>query len=261
MFDLNAYFRRLGYDAGRACDADALKRLHRAHVLNVPFENLDIHRGRPITLDPEAHFRKVVHEHRGGFCYELNQLFGEVLRQMGFDVTTLAARVYNTEQQPGRLFAHLLLMVRLDERWLVDVAFGDTFLQPLKLDDPDEQHVAGRAYRLIREDQPNRFMLRVLDSERNWRTRYDFQLIERSPADFSEMCDYQQSSPESQFVKERICTRATGLGRMTMAGRKLIRAENGARAESDIADEHQFAATLREHFGIDLPTDGWTIPL
>jgi N-hydroxyarylamine O-acetyltransferase len=67
--------------------------LHRAHVMTVPFENLDIHLGRPISLAPADLFRKIVSSRRGGYCFELNGLFALLLEALGIAVTRLAARV------------------------------------------------------------------------------------------------------------------------------------------------------------------------
>lgn len=90
--NVSAYPQRLNYAGPLEPTAGTLRSLHRAHLLAVPFENLDIHLGRPIVLDEAAFFHKIVERQRGGFCYELNGLFAALLRQLGFDVTLLSAR-------------------------------------------------------------------------------------------------------------------------------------------------------------------------
>src|SRR4051794_25362765 len=90
--DAAAYLDRIRHTGSRAPTIEALRALHRAHLHAVPFENLDIHLGRPIRLDPGAFFRKIVGERRGGFCYELNGLFAELLAALGFEVSLLSAR-------------------------------------------------------------------------------------------------------------------------------------------------------------------------
>src|SRR5258708_22032942 len=121
--NLAAYLTRIGYKGSLQVSAEALRQLHLAHVLAVPFENLDIHLGRLSVLQEEAFCRKIVEERRGGFCYEQNGLFAAVLRDLGFPVTLLSARV--GEGSPE--FDHLTLLVPLEERWLADVGFGESF--------------------------------------------------------------------------------------------------------------------------------------
>src|SRR5262245_65352716 len=105
------YLERLAAPRPAAADEAALRTLHRAHLLAVPFENLDIHLGRPIRLEPEALFQKIVHERRGGFCYELNGLFAQLLEALGYEVTRLSARVYSSSSELGPESVHLALRV------------------------------------------------------------------------------------------------------------------------------------------------------
>src|SRR5215212_1339106 len=110
--DLQAYLQRINYRGGRAPTAATLRDLHRAHLLAVPFENLDIHLGRPILLGQDALFDKIVRRRRGGFCYELNGLFAGLLRELGFEVTLLAAGVARADGGFGPEFDHLTLLVQ-----------------------------------------------------------------------------------------------------------------------------------------------------
>jgi N-hydroxyarylamine O-acetyltransferase len=111
MFDLPAYLQRLNYTGPLTSSAETLRALHQAHLLAVPFENLDIPLGRPIIPEEAALFRKIVEEGRGGFCYELNGLFAALLRELGFKVTLLSARVARAEGGFGPEFDHLTLLV------------------------------------------------------------------------------------------------------------------------------------------------------
>ncbi len=129
--DAAAYLQRINYDGPLAPSAETLRQLHLAHLLSVPFENLSIHRHEPIVLNDDALFEKIVRRRRGGFCYELNGVFAALLRSLGFNVTMLSAEVANNEGEFGEPFDHMTLMVTLDERWLADVGFGDSFREPL----------------------------------------------------------------------------------------------------------------------------------
>src|SRR3954453_19750282 len=128
--DADAYLKRLGLDARPPATLDGLARLTLAHLYTVPFENLDIPAGRPIELELPLLFDKVVTRHRGGFCYELNSLYGWLLQELGFAVTILAARS-TTKGTLGIPFDHLLLRVDFDEPVLVDVGWGETYRSPL----------------------------------------------------------------------------------------------------------------------------------
>lgn len=131
---LNAenYFKRISFQEEIQTNQSSLAALHRNHILNIPFENLDIHRGRKIHLDLSKIEHKVISNRRGGFCYELNGLFGALLRQLGFEVKIISARVFGKEKI-GREFDHLILGVSLGKEWLVDVGFGENFLEPIQI--------------------------------------------------------------------------------------------------------------------------------
>src|SRR5216684_5534157 len=137
--DTRAYLQRINYTGPLDPSAETLRGLQVAHLRTIPFENLSIHSGEVIVLDNHALFEKIVRRRRGGFCYELNGLFGALLRALGFDVTMLSARVANAEGIFGPDFDHMTLLVSLAERWLVDVGFGDSFLEPLQLEAEGEQ--------------------------------------------------------------------------------------------------------------------------
>ncbi len=151
--NIKAYLERINYHGSLAPTAESLRELQVAHLLTVPFENLSIHAGQPIVLENDALFTKIVENRRGGFCYEANGLFAELLRALGFGVAMLSAEVANAEGEFGPNFDHLALMVlplgSSARRWLVDVGFGDSFREPLLLDEPAEQVQGARAYRIL----------------------------------------------------------------------------------------------------------------
>jgi N-hydroxyarylamine O-acetyltransferase len=247
--NLTAYFSRIGYTGPRDPSLATLRGLHRAHLFAVPFENLDIHLGRRIELDEEAIFEKIVTRRRGGFCYEQNGLFAAVLRALGFEVTLLEARVSRGDGTFGIRFDHLTLAVQLADRWLADVGFGDSFLDPLRLDDPGDQMQENGTFRVQHDGTQGVYARRV---DGAWRDEYQFFLTPRILADFAPGCRYHQTSPLSSFTQKRVCSRAAPEGRITLSDRKLITTRNGQRDERDLPDEAAFRAALRDHFGIEL---------
>ncbi|MEW6207192.1 MAG: arylamine N-acetyltransferase [Acidobacteriota bacterium] len=247
--DLTRYLQRIAYDGPTERTAETLSRLHRAHMLAVPFENLSIHAGETIILDDSALYGKIVERRRGGFCYELNGLFAFLLRALGFDVVKLSAGVASKDGEFDPDFDHMALMVRLEERWLADVGFGDSFLSPLRLDYRGEQSQDGDVYR-IEEDADRLILLRREDEE--WKPQYRFSLTPYEYADFEPMCRYHQTSPLSPFTQKRVCTRPTPQGRITLSELRLITTSNGNQYERELASEEEFSNLLREHFGIDI---------
>lgn len=245
--DIEAYLKRIGYSGSLNPNSTTLTELHRAHMLSVPFENLDIHIGRAITLDEEKILHKIVSASRGGFCYELNGAFGTLLRALGFEVSMLSAGVARADGSFGPPFDHMTLLVELDEPWLADVGFGDSFREPLRLNDRREQQQNGDAYRL-REDGESLILERCEAGE--WTPQYRFTLQPYKLEDFAGMCRYHQTSPESTFTQRRTCTLATPEGRITVTGLRLITTIRGEKQERELADEQEWRGVLREHLGI-----------
>ena len=245
---VDAYLRRIRYAGSLAPTAESLKQLHRAHMLSVPFENLDIPLGIPITLSLPSLYDKIVRRGRGGFCYELNGLFGWLLEQLGFRVAMLSARVCQGAE-PGLEFDHLVLLVHADERLLADVGFGDSFLDPLPLDTEQEHVQQGDSYRLMGSG-PERTLQRLRDSA--WEPQYVFSLTPHRLPEFRAMCRYQQTSPESVFTRKAVCSVASPNGRITLSNGRLIVTTAGQRDEREVATEGEYRALLHQHFGITL---------
>jgi N-hydroxyarylamine O-acetyltransferase len=256
--DVEAYLRRIAYDGPRDPSATTLRNLHRQHLFTVPFENLDIALGTPIRLEPEALFDKIVTRKRGGFCYELNGLFHDLLAALGFRVEMLSARVHRADRSYSQEFDHMLLKVTLEAPWIADVGFGDSFVDPLLLWSEAAEAATDTP------DGKSRFSLHSSDGEWDLLRRdngdspvplYRFTEVARRLNEFDDMCHFHQTSPESHFTQNHICSKATPDGRVTISGIRLIITRNGARQESVLKDEDQWRECLREHFGIGLVGD------
>ena len=247
--DIQKYLNRIRYDGPLEVSADTLRELHKAHLLAIPFENLDNHVGRRIILDEERVTRKLVEERRGGICYELNGAFCALLREIGFDVSMLAAGVARDEGGFDPPFDHLTLMVNLDQRWLVDVGFGDSFREPLLLDERGEQVQSDDAFQLAEADG---HLILLRRESGAWKPQYRFSLEPHTYSDFSEMCVYHQTSPDSIFTQRRACSLATTDGRITVTDKRVIITAYGEKRERELASRDEWRAALLEHFGIDL---------
>jgi len=249
MVDRALYLARIGYRGSVVPSAETLRGLHLAHVLTVPFENLDIHLGRPISLEPAAIFEKIVGRCRGGYCYELNGLFALLLEQLGFVVTRLAARVWYGAESIGPR-SHQVLLVRLDgARWIVDVGFGGNGLrEPLQLTVGQEHRQGPDQFRLT-TDERGEYMLQCC-LENAWTNLYSFTLDPCLPVDYQFANYYHSHAPDSQFVQRHICTMPTPQGRKTFTGKLLkVRGQDGTH-ELHVTSERECKQLLQQHFGV-----------
>ena len=244
------YLARIGFEAKPAADLAALRSIQRSHLLHIPFENLDIHWKRPIVLDTEKFYKKLVSEKRGGFCYELNGLFNALLQDLGFQTRLISARVFNGSEH-GPEFDHAAIIVTIgDEEYLADVGFGAFTAEPLRFVFDEEQVDANGSF-VIRKREDG--YLEVMKREDGiWRSEYIFQDIARELPEFAEMCDFQQFSPDSHFTKGKLCSIMTESGRKTLSEKSFILTTNGAKTETMLASEAQFYDLLEREFGIRL---------
>jgi N-hydroxyarylamine O-acetyltransferase len=201
------------------------------------------------VLDDERLFKKIVENRRGGFCYELNSVFAQLLRSLGFNVTMLSGGVMSEDGNFGPNFDHMTLMVEMEERWLADVGFGDSFRKPIRLDERSEQQQGNDSYR-IDSDGESMIYLRFLGGK--WKPQYLFSLEPRQLSDYGEMCHYHQTSPKSHFTRNRVCTLATPEGRITVSGQRLIITAEGKRTERELANEEEYQSVLRDYFGVTI---------
>ncbi|MCC6612820.1 MAG: arylamine N-acetyltransferase [Anaerolineae bacterium] len=247
------YLQRIGYDGPTTPDLATLQALHECHMRSTPFENLDIHLKRPIVLDEARLYDKIVGDQRGGFCYELNAAFAMLLRALGYDVTLVSARVWNG-QAFGPAFDHMALIVQLDEPWLADVGFGDSSLRPLRFAPDVTQSDGLRDYRLIAGG--DEWIMQERDRETgDWTHGYTFTTAPRKLDDYAEMCDYQQTSPDSGFTRRLICSRASGTGRISLSGARLIVTTGARRDEHRLSSAGEIQVALAQYFNIALTTE------
>lgn len=252
--DINAYLARIDYRQAPKANLPTLKDLQLAHLKAVPFENLDIALKRPIKLDQQSLWDKIIIHKRGGFCYEVNGLFANLLEQIGFDVTYLNARDYHEEDDTfGIDFDHLVLMVKIPNqaaRWLVDVGWGDTFTQPLNLDSTTEQPQGLRSYWL--EPFRNGYQLWQKNYDGTHERQYFFDLLPRKfPAEYLDACQYHQTSAQSIFTSNQIVSLLLSDGRVSLDNNRLILTKNGERQETKVLPEDR-VKILMEYFNINL---------
>jgi len=252
--DIQTYLARIQYYMPIEPDVQTLQGLHISHMQNVPFENLDIGLKRTILLTEEALWNKIVLQNRGGFCYELNGLFAWLLKQIGFEVTYLNARVFNRKGELGIDFDHLGLLVSIPNesaRWLADVGFGDSFNEPLNFEERREQMQGLRSYRL--EETAKGYITWQKNYDGSWERQYFFDLQPRTfPTDYQPACTYHQTSPKSSFTRGSIISKPTPDGRVSLEAGRLILTGHGQRSERLLQDNGEYYILLKEYFGVEL---------
>ena len=254
--DLAAYLDRIELTAPPAPTAAGLAELHLAHATHIPFENLDVILGRPIRLDPKSLHQKLIHDRRGGYCFEQNLLFASVLERLGFRVTRLAARVrYRATSLLPR--THMLLAVEVDgESWLADVGFGGSGpLLPIRFVAGREQRQFVWNYRLVKE--ADAWVLQAQRPER-WEDFYTFTLEPQEVVDYDVANYYVSTHPDSPFTRTLAAQLPTPEARFVLRNRELT-IERAAGTEIRAITDDELPEVLRRLFGLALPP-GTTIP-
>ncbi|MEU1813852.1 arylamine N-acetyltransferase [Streptomyces roseifaciens] len=241
---VDAYLSRIGVTRPSAPDLEALRELHVRHLQAVPFENLSVHLGEEVVLDPAALVAKVT-AGRGGFCYELNGAFAALLSALGYRVTLLAGRVVGPDGSFGPPFDHLALRVDAGEPWLVDVGFGRNSHYPLRFDERGEQPDPAGTFRIAGTEDGD------LDVIKDGELQYRLERRPRELADFEGGCWWHRTSPRSLFTRAVICSMLAGEGRVTISDRTLVTTGPTGRQVLALAEEEILPA-FREHFGIEL---------
>lgn len=247
--DLGGYLERIGFDGRPIADRATLEALHRLHLRAIPYENLDVLLGRPITTDPRAAYDKIVRHRRGGWCYEMNGLFGWALAEIGFSVTRLASGAMRS-QMAEALGNHLVLRVDLEGGpVLADVGLGCGCLSPLTVVEGPFQR-DGLDYRL---EALEGGWWRFHNHPGRPPPDFDFHLDNRDEALLSATCLRLQTEPDSTFVQNLLCFRFTPDGRRQLLGRVLRRADSCGETERRIDSADDLVQVLTEDFGIEEP--------
>ena len=254
LTDLALYLRRLGFDAPPAPTLETLRQLQLRHTGVFPFENLTTLSGEPVLIDLPSVERKVLHEGRGGYCYELNNLYLALLQSLGFEACGISGRVV-MGQPEGAWTArtHRLSLVTLDGvRYISDVGFGGMVpTAPLLLDTADEQPTPHEPYRIEQHADGYTLSARVADE---WRAMYIFDLQRQEDIDYAVGNWYVSTHPESPFARQLMVAR-TGEGwRRTLNNGSFAIHRMGRDSERrQVADVQALIDLLQNEFDIRVP--------
>ena len=246
--DFEKVLQRIGYDGEREVTLEVMAAMQLSFLLNVPFENLDIHWGRPIAIDSKSIYKKMVEGGRGGFCYECNGLLYDALSHVGFDLDFVAATM-----RPDRGDApddtHMIMVAHLDgDDYVVDVGNGQSCRVPMKIGSDKCYICEGVEYQLGHYE--GKLALYEKKLGQDWRVRYSFVTQPRERMSFVEACEYNQHSDESQFRKYEMATLATTKGRKTLVGQVMVVMDGFRKKEWRVETREEIDVCLEEHFGI-----------
>lgn len=280
--DIEAYFERIGYKKSRnKLDLETLTDILQHQIWAIPFENLNIHCGKPMELGLEAIFDQVVRRKRGGWCLQVNHLLHWALTTVGFQATMLGGYVYGPPADKySSAMIHLLLKVTVDGRhYIVDAGFGCSYQmwQPLELISGKDQPQVPCIFRLteeggtwyldqIRREQyvPNQgFLNSDLLEKKKYRKIYSFTLEPRTIEDFESVNEYLQTSPASLFTSKSFCSLQTPDGvhclvGLTLTFRKFNYKDNVDLVEFKTLNEEEVEEELKKIFNISL--EGKLVP-
>jgi N-hydroxyarylamine O-acetyltransferase len=245
---VDAYLKRIDYQERVEPTLETLRKIHRQHLLAIPYENLDIHLGRKLELNEARIFEKIVLEKRGGWCYEMNGLFAWALRELGFKVQYLSGAVNREKNGVKAEGNHLVLLVDLEEPYLADVGFGDGLLEPLPLREGEYQQEF-LTFQLSKENERWVFHNHPQGGAKS----FDFTLAPHEFSDFVNQCHRQQTSPSSGFVQSTVCQMFTEEGIVTMRGAVLKTVARESVTRSVVDSEKEYHQVLRNVFGLELP--------
>jgi N-hydroxyarylamine O-acetyltransferase len=254
-FDLDAYFARIGYAGPRRASGDVLRELHMRHAQAIPFENLNPLLGWPVRLDTASLVSKLVHDRRGGYCFEQNLLFAHALHALGFTCRGLAARVvYNAHGGTIPPRSHMLLAISLSsDTLLADVGFGGlTLTGPLVLQPGLEQATPHEPFRVMSADDEAYDMdARIGDS---WMTLYRFTLETAYLADYEMTSWYLCHAPGSRFTSSLMAARPIDGGRYALRNNVLTRHSRSTGSERRVlSNGAALRGTLEHELGLQLP--------
>jgi len=248
--DVRAYLDRIDFQDPVIVDRNVLYKLQKKHLLNVPFENLDIHYGKKISLSIMDIYQKVVIEKRGGFCYELNGLFHQLLRQIGFNAKIISARVHTKNGKYSPEYDHLAIIVNLENQdFLVDVGFGKFTLEPLRLV-TDQKIKDSFGQFQFEKHNTDYYQINEIKNQESI-PQYIFSLKERELSEFEERSIFHQTSEFSHFTKKKLISIASLDERITLTNSQLKTSRMDIEEEINF-EQDQFEVKLKQYFDIEI---------
>lgn len=224
-------------------------------MLTVPFENIDVQNGKPISVDIDALFNKIVHDKRGGFCYELNTFFKAYLQQKGFNPELMSATIHTPGGGRSQNGSHASLVVSINNVFYVtDVGFGDLPLNAIPITLPDDTQpitdISGTFRAIFNSEDKDIFYVQKYENN-HWHTKYEAEFKARQIEEFDQNIEYNQTHPDSVFVKHLLITMPQSFGRATMSENHLTLTKDGTPEKLAITKDN-YKQFLTTYFGLNV---------
>jgi len=247
-FALQDYLNRIGYRGDVGTDIASVTEMMRCQLFSVPFENLDVQAGKIVSLVPEEIVEKIVHQNRGGYCYEVNGIFAMALSSLGIPYQFVAARpMFYPARRPR---THMAVVVKVNgEEWLCDLGFGSYGIRaPMKLNLLDVEVKQDFDTFLLNKANDREYLLKAL-VEGEWSNQYSFDLSHQEWIDFVPANYFNSTHPDTIFVKSLLVVLQNQTGRKILFGDSLKVVSNGKSEKQTIAPE-DVASVLSSVFGL-----------
>lgn len=244
---LKKYMERIGIEGEIQPDLETLKKIQKQHLINIPFENIDIIKNRTLNLNTDSLFNKIIEEKRGGICYELNGLFLIFLKEIGYDVKYISARV----REEGTDLDHVLLLVNIyKEKYIVDVGFKDNYLYPIKMIPNLVQENYKNSYKINQLESDKYQLIKIVDDEES--ILYTFTAEEKNLSDFEMRCKDFEITPNTYFTNNPFSAIEREDGKIFITDKKLTITKENKSETKEIKSKDEFYFYLEELFNIKL---------
>ncbi|MBB3406212.1 N-hydroxyarylamine O-acetyltransferase [Rhizobium sp. BK316] len=249
---LDAYLARIGVERPSRLDIRSLSQLHRAHLMSFTWEALDAFMGWPSAITPAAAFTKMVEGRRGGWCYEMNGLFGAALAALGFRVTRLCGGVEREKLGDIAVGNHLTLRVDLDRPYLAEVGVADAIVEPVPI---SAGPISQRGFDFSIMPADGRW-LRFNNHVRGIAKSFDFQPDHSDEAAMTATHGWLMQDPGSPFTNALAVLRHTADGYVALQNDCLRRVTANSLSEQRITSADHLCDTFETVFYLDIPQPG-----
>ena len=246
-FNLTDYCQRIGFEGELRPDLATVQALMQHQLRTVPFENLDVLAGKPISLNPADMVVKIIGQQRGGYCYEVNGVFAMALQALGITYQFVAARpMFYPVKRPR---THMALLVTLEGReCLCDLGFGSYGIRaPLRLDVLETPVTQGFDTFMLSEEGGD--IVLKAQVEGAWVKQYGFNRCPVEWIDFAPANWLNSTHPDAVFTQKPLIVVFTANGRNILFGDSFKQVEAGVTTQRILAAPEQ-VEVLAVHFGL-----------
>ncbi len=245
-FSLSDYLKRIGYQGACHADIDTVQALMTHQLMHIPFENIDVLKRIEISMQPEKIVDKLIYQQRGGYCFELNGLFTQVLQALNIPYQLIGARPFVPGEKKPR--THLALAVHLnDETWLCDLGFGRYGIRrPINLEQINQMIAQGDDRFMLTLDESGNYILKTL-IKGGWAEQYEFDLIAQQWIDFIPANHFTSTHPDSLFVNNLVLVLYTETGRKIM-NNYVLKLINAGQQETQVISPPDMSRVIQDEF-------------